>query len=122
VVNVVGRRVFSQTETVIPSYQSLSKVYVLAATVGAQTCDLNRQSITLTFGPISIDALKNQLKLLYCFTDPEKGCHYLHVQDELQRTVQYSKLHKTALLHVLARLETNSDVIRVTDRCYMPLM
>ena len=53
--------------------------------------------------------------------DAEKGCHYLHLLDELRRTVQYSGLHNTALLHVLERLETSSDVIRVTDKCYMPL-
>ncbi|XP_070205025.1 CST complex subunit STN1-like [Littorina saxatilis] len=51
----------------------------------------------------------------------EKGCHYLHLLDELKKTVQYSGLHHTALLHVLARLETDSDVIRITDKCYRPL-
>ena len=51
----------------------------------------------------------------------DKGCHYLRVSDELQRTVQYSQIHKTAVLYVLNKLESNSDIIRVTDRCYMPL-
>ncbi|KAK7488196.1 hypothetical protein BaRGS_00020503, partial [Batillaria attramentaria] len=51
----------------------------------------------------------------------EKGCHYMHLLDELHRTVEYSTLQKTALLHVLERLETNSDVIRVSDRCYYPV-
>ena len=55
------------------------------------------------------------------WSDADKGCHYLHVLDEVRRTVQYSALHRSALLYLLRRLETDSDVIQVTDRCYMPL-
>ncbi|XP_041376809.1 CST complex subunit STN1-like [Gigantopelta aegis] len=50
----------------------------------------------------------------------DKGCHYLHLLDELHKTVQYSKLHKTALLYCLEKLETNSDVIRTTEHHYKP--
>ncbi|KAL8561074.1 hypothetical protein ACOMHN_031018 [Nucella lapillus] len=51
----------------------------------------------------------------------EKGCHHQQVLGELHRSIQYSSLHSSALLRVLGRLETNSDVIRITDRCYFPL-
>ncbi|XP_046365716.2 CST complex subunit STN1-like isoform X1 [Haliotis rufescens] len=50
----------------------------------------------------------------------ERGCHYLHILDELHRTAQYSKLHQTALLHCLQALETQSDVIRTYHKQYLP--
>ncbi|XP_067680004.1 CST complex subunit STN1-like isoform X2 [Haliotis asinina] len=50
----------------------------------------------------------------------ERGCHYLHILDELHRTVQYSKLHQAALLNCLQTLETQSDVIRTYQKQYLP--
>ncbi|XP_060598635.1 CST complex subunit STN1-like [Ruditapes philippinarum] len=55
-------------------------------------------------------------KSKYC----EKGCHYLHVLDELHKTLQYSKLKKEALMFCLQKLEAQSDVIRTTHAHYLP--
>ncbi|WAR23445.1 hypothetical protein MAR_037114 [Mya arenaria] len=50
----------------------------------------------------------------------EKGCHYLHILDELHATLPYSKLKKEALMYCLNQLEAQSDVIRTTHAHYLP--
>ena len=55
------------------------------------------------------------------FADQEKGCHYLHIHDELRKKTRYSKLHVKAVLHVLNQLESTSTIIRVGDRTYVSL-
>lgn len=50
----------------------------------------------------------------------EKGCHYLHILDELHKTLQYSKVKKEAVLFCLQKLEAQSDVIRTTHAHYLP--
>ncbi|XP_025091140.1 CST complex subunit STN1-like [Pomacea canaliculata] len=52
----------------------------------------------------------------------ERGCHYLRVLDELRKTVQYSGINERAVLAVLDRLETDSDVMRTADKSYLPVI
>lgn len=54
--------------------------------------------------------------------DKERGCHYLRVLDELRKTVQYSGINERAVLAVLDRLETDSDVMRTADKSYLPVI
>ncbi|XP_076434907.1 CST complex subunit STN1-like [Babylonia areolata] len=51
----------------------------------------------------------------------ERGCDQHQLLSQVHRSVQYSSLRPAALLFTLRRLEANSDVIRVTDRSYLPL-
>ncbi|XP_064613071.1 CST complex subunit STN1-like [Liolophura sinensis] len=49
----------------------------------------------------------------------EKGCHMLHLLDELQKSRQYCKLQKAGLITCLGRLEAQSDVISATSNHYL---
>ena len=53
------------------------------------------------------------------FSDAEKGCHYMHIMDELHKTFQYGKIKKSSLLFCLQKLEEQSDVIRTTNVHYV---
>lgn len=55
------------------------------------------------------------------FTDMEHGCHYLHIMDELKRTVQFASLTRAALLHCMAGLEATSQIISLTEKHFMCL-
>lgn len=51
----------------------------------------------------------------------DKGCHYLHVIEMLNRTYQYSHVKKQCVMYCLDKLELQSDIIRSTKCHYLPI-
>ncbi|CAG2219041.1 STN1 [Mytilus edulis] len=51
----------------------------------------------------------------------DKGCHYLHVIEMLNRTYQYSHVKKQCVMYGLDKLELQSDIIRSTKCHYLPI-
>lgn len=50
----------------------------------------------------------------------EKGCHYMHILDELHKTTKYAKVRRETVNFCLDKLEAQSEVIRSTHSHYLP--